>query len=108
MDPKERTLLPSMGNGKLLCRPLPLIIPFTDSFRCVFTTRYPLLIDAVMQSMGHGFVGTTQSTMSIIAARRVEAWQHGATRLFLFGRKGADDHEPQLKNARTIPNNRFY
>lgn len=46
--------------------------------------------------------------MSVIAQRRVEAWQHGATRVFLWGWKGADDHYPQVKNERVVPNNRYY
>jgi hypothetical protein len=70
--------------------------------------RYPTLIDAIIQSLGHGFVGTDQSTMSVIAQRRVEDWQHGATRVFLWGRKDADYHLPQLKNERVVPDNRYY
>ncbi|KIO34077.1 hypothetical protein M407DRAFT_64761, partial [Tulasnella calospora MUT 4182] len=41
---------------------------------------YPALIDAVVQSMGIGFVGTARSTMSLVAARRVEDWSGGVTR----------------------------
>ncbi|KAF8311624.1 hypothetical protein DL93DRAFT_2139392 [Clavulina sp. PMI_390] len=71
---------------------------------------YPVLIDILHQSMGHGFVGTDQSTMSVIAARRVEDWQGGVSRLFLFGHPHADDHLPQTKNVRERQpvNNRFY
>ncbi|KAJ6601344.1 hypothetical protein DFH09DRAFT_560743 [Mycena vulgaris] len=54
---------------------------------------YPVLIDAVIQSQGVGFVGTDRSTMSILAARRVEAWQDGAVRFVKWGRPGADDHD---------------
>lgn len=43
--------------------------------------RYPTLIDAVAQSMGAGFVGTLRSTMSLVAARRVEDWNGGPTRM---------------------------
>ncbi|TFY70546.1 hypothetical protein EVG20_g2459 [Dentipellis fragilis] len=53
---------------------------------------YPLLIDAVMQSSGIGFVGTDRSTMSVIAKRRVEDWQGGAVRMVKWGTPGADDH----------------
>jgi hypothetical protein len=42
---------------------------------------YPVLIDAVIQSMGAAFVGTERSTMSLLAARRVQDWYGGATRM---------------------------
>ncbi|KAF7302568.1 hypothetical protein HMN09_00891300 [Mycena chlorophos] len=45
---------------------------------------YPVLIDAVIQSRGHGFIGTEGSTMSILAARRVEDWQDGEASLLRF------------------------
>ncbi|KAJ7727827.1 hypothetical protein DFH07DRAFT_851526 [Mycena maculata] len=53
---------------------------------------YPVLIDAVIQSQGVGFVGTDRSTMSIIAGRRVESWQSGPTRLVKWGNPHSDDH----------------
>ncbi|QRV98201.1 O-FucT domain protein [Ceratobasidium sp. AG-Ba] len=53
---------------------------------------YPLILDAVIQSMGIGFVGTQQSTMSQIAWRRVEDWQNGLGVEVRWGRPGADDH----------------
>ncbi|KAJ7786473.1 hypothetical protein B0H16DRAFT_1670566 [Mycena metata] len=53
---------------------------------------YPPLIDATIQSQGAGFVGTALSTMSIIAARRVEAWQNGPVRMVKWGTPDADDH----------------
>ncbi|KAJ3916990.1 hypothetical protein F5877DRAFT_80388 [Lentinula edodes] len=53
---------------------------------------HPVLIDAVIQSGGIGFVGTWGSTMSIMAKRRVEAWQGGITRQVQWGYVGADDH----------------
>ncbi|KAK0194202.1 hypothetical protein F5146DRAFT_926365 [Armillaria mellea] len=53
---------------------------------------YPLLVDAVIQSGGVGFVGTDRSTMSILARRRVESWQSGVTRTLLWGSPHADDH----------------
>lgn len=55
-------------------------------------SRYPVIIDAVVQSKGMGFVGTDRSTFSIISRRRVEDWQRGATRTVMWGYKGADDH----------------
>jgi hypothetical protein len=39
--------------------------------------RYPVLIDAVVQSSGAGFVGTAGSTMSLVALRRTEEWTGG-------------------------------
>ncbi|KAJ7170028.1 hypothetical protein C8R46DRAFT_221157 [Mycena filopes] len=58
----------------------------------IYGEWYPVLIDATIQSQGAGFVGTDRSTMSIIAARRVEAWQKGPTRLVKWGRPDSDDH----------------
>lgn len=54
--------------------------------------RYPVLIDAVIQSSGVGFVGTDRSTMSMIARRRTQAWQNGVVRTVKWGKPGADDH----------------
>ncbi|KAH7886098.1 hypothetical protein F5I97DRAFT_2025845 [Phlebopus sp. FC_14] len=53
---------------------------------------YPVLIDAVLQSKGAGFVGTYGSTMTTLARRRVESWQDGPTRVTKWGYPGADDH----------------
>lgn len=53
---------------------------------------YPVIIDAVIQSKGMGFVGTALSTFSTLARRRVEDWQRGVTRTVKWGYKGADDH----------------
>ncbi|KAF7303293.1 hypothetical protein MKEN_01293400 [Mycena kentingensis (nom. inval.)] len=53
---------------------------------------YPVLIDAVIQSRGAGFVGTDRSTMSIIAARRVQDWHDGPIRQVKWGTPNADDH----------------
>ncbi|KII91730.1 hypothetical protein PLICRDRAFT_104708 [Plicaturopsis crispa FD-325 SS-3] len=53
---------------------------------------YPILIDAVIQSMAAGFVGTDGSTMSMIAQRRVYDWHEGVTRNVKWGWVGADDH----------------
>ncbi|PPR02698.1 hypothetical protein CVT26_009801 [Gymnopilus dilepis] len=53
---------------------------------------YPIFIDAVVQSTGLGFVGTDRSTMSMLARRRVQAWNEGAVRTLKWGRPGSDDH----------------
>ena len=53
---------------------------------------YPVLLDAVVQSMAVGFVGTEESTFSHIARRRVVDWNGGAARMVKWGRPGADAH----------------
>ncbi|KAJ7786565.1 hypothetical protein B0H16DRAFT_1755951 [Mycena metata] len=53
---------------------------------------YPILIDAVIQSKGAGFVGTDRSTMSMLSTRRVQSWQEGPVRTVKWGKLGADDH----------------
>lgn len=55
-------------------------------------SRYPVLIDAVIQSSGLGFVGTDRSTMSQLARRRVQSWRNGAVRTVKWGLPGSDDH----------------
>jgi len=59
----------------------------------LFGGWYPLLIDAVIQSNGMGFVGNDLSTMSTLARRRVDTWHGGATRIVMWGEPNADDHE---------------
>ena len=54
--------------------------------------RYPVILDAAIQSAGMGFVGTDRSTFSVLSRRRVLDWQDGAARMVMWGRKGADDH----------------
>lgn len=54
--------------------------------------RYPVLVDAVIQSNGAGFVGTDRSTFSEMGERRCRSWHDGATRMFQWGHIGADDH----------------
>jgi hypothetical protein len=54
--------------------------------------RYPVFIDAVIQSNGAGFVGTRGSTMTTLARRRVESWHDGPTRIVQWGSPNADDH----------------
>ncbi|KAJ3568045.1 hypothetical protein NP233_g5974 [Leucocoprinus birnbaumii] len=41
-----------------------------------YNAWYPVLIDAVIQSGGVGFLGTDRSTMSILARRRVQSWRN--------------------------------
>jgi len=63
----------------------------TDT-KALYGDWYPVLIDAVIQSQGVGFVGTDRSTMSIVAARRAESWQKAPHILVKWGTPGADDH----------------
>jgi hypothetical protein len=58
----------------------------------IYGAWYPVLIDAAIQSLGVGFVGTDRSTMSILARRRVQSWQNGAIRTLKWGRSDSDDH----------------
>jgi len=51
---------------------------------------FPPILDAVFQSMGIGFVGTDQSTMSLLARRRIEDWHGGVTRNVRWGTLNAD------------------
>ncbi|KAJ7693209.1 hypothetical protein B0H17DRAFT_933192 [Mycena rosella] len=53
---------------------------------------YPVLIDGAILSGAVGFVGTAESTLSIVGARRVEEWNGGAWRMVRWKTKGADDH----------------
>jgi len=53
---------------------------------------YPVLIDAVIQSSGIGFIGMEQSTMSLLAGRRVRDWQSGVYKSVKWGTPNADDH----------------
>ncbi|KAJ7492383.1 hypothetical protein FB451DRAFT_530310 [Mycena latifolia] len=50
-----------------------------------------VLIDAVIQSQGVGYVGTDRSTMSRLAGRRVQDWNGGPIRFVKWGRPGADN-----------------
>jgi hypothetical protein len=40
-----------------------------------------MLIEIAIQGFGTGFIGTPSSTMSLMAARRVEHWQGGVHRM---------------------------
>ena len=42
---------------------------------------YPTFIDAIIHSLGTGFVGTEGSTMSLVAGRRVEDWNGGVVKM---------------------------
>ncbi|KAJ6520711.1 hypothetical protein DFH09DRAFT_939625, partial [Mycena vulgaris] len=53
---------------------------------------YPVLVDAAIQSGALGLVGTDQSTVSILAGKRVREWQGGEVSMVRWGRVGADDH----------------
>ncbi|EJT99009.1 hypothetical protein DACRYDRAFT_101597 [Dacryopinax primogenitus] len=45
---------------------------------------YSPLLDAIFHSLAAGFVGTDQSTMSLLAARRVEEWNDGPVGFLLW------------------------
>ncbi|CCL99964.1 uncharacterized protein FIBRA_01989 [Fibroporia radiculosa] len=53
---------------------------------------YPVILDAVAQSRGIGFVGTDRSTFSILAKRRVQDWNGGVVRTVKWGRPDSDAH----------------
>ncbi|KAH9178775.1 hypothetical protein EDB89DRAFT_1928451 [Lactarius sanguifluus] len=53
---------------------------------------YPVLIDAVIQSSGIGMIGMEQSTMSLLAGRRVKDWHKGVYKSVKWGTPNADDH----------------
>ncbi|KAH9081712.1 hypothetical protein EDB83DRAFT_2539272 [Lactarius deliciosus] len=53
---------------------------------------YPVLIDAVIQSSGIGLIGMEQSTMSLLAGRRVKDWHKGVYKSVKWGTPNADDH----------------
>lgn len=54
--------------------------------------RYPLLIEAVIQSSGIGMIGMHGSTMSLLAGRRVQDWHSGVYIDMKWGTPNADDH----------------
>ncbi|KAH9931279.1 uncharacterized protein B0H18DRAFT_990914 [Fomitopsis serialis] len=53
---------------------------------------YPVILDAIIQSRGIGFVGTDRSTFSSLARRRVAEWNNGAVRTVKWGRPESDQH----------------
>ncbi|KAG6873449.1 hypothetical protein C0995_015538 [Termitomyces sp. Mi166 len=50
---------------------------------------YIPILDIVAQSMGIGFVGSVDSTVSIVSAHRVEDWNQGITRMVNWGGRDA-------------------
>ncbi|KAF8336633.1 uncharacterized protein EI90DRAFT_3046566 [Cantharellus anzutake] len=50
------------------------------------------IMDAAIQSLAIGFVGTELSTFSLLSTHRVEEWNGGVTRGVKWGQKGADEH----------------
>ena len=54
--------------------------------------RYPVILDAIIQSRGLGFVGTDRSTFSSLARRRVAEWNNGSVRTVKWGRPDSDQH----------------
>ncbi|TRM65026.1 hypothetical protein BD626DRAFT_490664 [Schizophyllum amplum] len=53
---------------------------------------WAIVIDACIQAMASGFVGTAHSTVSLISERRVQEWNSGVARMVQWGKLGADDH----------------
>ena len=51
-----------------------------------FNDWYPPVIDIVTQSFAVGFVGTDDSTFSLLGQRRVESWNDGVTRAVDLGK----------------------
>ncbi|KAG9047251.1 hypothetical protein FS837_002724 [Tulasnella sp. UAMH 9824] len=60
---------------------------------------FPPVMDAVIQSKGAGFVGTSDSTMSVIAAKRVLDWQGGPSRMGAFSDVGPSTSLPDNVEA---------
>jgi hypothetical protein len=57
----------------------------------IMATRwYSMVLDSVFQSKAVGFVGTKQSSFSLLARLRVETWNGGVARTVQWGWKGAD------------------
>lgn len=51
---------------------------------------YPIIVDIVAQSMAAGFIGTSDSTFSLVSARRVEDWNNGPTAMLAHADRGTD------------------
>ncbi|KAF8321316.1 hypothetical protein DL93DRAFT_2093945 [Clavulina sp. PMI_390] len=58
----------------------------------VYGKYFPMVIDQAIHAMAVGFVGTDSSTISDMAARRVETWNHGISSSVKWGYEGADAH----------------
>ncbi|KAG8925141.1 hypothetical protein FRC01_010624 [Tulasnella sp. 417] len=63
---------------------------------------YPSLLDTVIHSRAAGFVGTEKSTMSLVAARRVNDWHGGATRQTWPGQRFALENIKYVVAACTV------
>ncbi|KAG9043786.1 hypothetical protein FS837_009131, partial [Tulasnella sp. UAMH 9824] len=61
--------------------------PYEDQIANDHGRRWPAIVDSIIQSRGAAFVGTSQSTMSIVAAKRVMDWNKGPVRLVEWGRR---------------------
>ncbi|KIO28204.1 hypothetical protein M407DRAFT_72125 [Tulasnella calospora MUT 4182] len=55
--------------------------PYYEEIVRDYGRRWPGMVDSIILSRGAAFIGTSQSTMSIIAARRVKDWNKGPVRL---------------------------
>ncbi|KAF7290994.1 hypothetical protein HMN09_01278300 [Mycena chlorophos] len=60
---------------------------------------YPFLIDGAIQAMSHGIVGTDRSTVSGIAARRIQSWQDGLAYYVKWGSPHADEEGDVIRHA---------
>ena len=70
----------------VLCSPIWSLVLIYDM------RRYPVFIDAVIQSSGIGLIGMHGSTMSLLAGRRVQDWYKGVYKDVRWGTPNADDH----------------
>lgn len=61
---------------------------------------YEVILDAYFQSAGVGVVGTVQSTMSLLAERRVEDWSGGVAREVNWGGRDDVDEPPKWEVSR--------
>jgi len=50
-----------------------------------YSEWYPIILDSVALSLGKGFVGTVRSTLSLLAAKRVQDWEDGFVREVSWG-----------------------
>ncbi|KAF8196887.1 hypothetical protein K438DRAFT_1673147 [Mycena galopus ATCC 62051] len=63
---------------------------------------HPIFIDAIIHSSAVGFVGTQVSTVSLLSARRVRSWNHGVTKMVVWGKPGADDHRRKAPRNQSL------
>ena len=73
-----------------------LRVPLTPCVSILWLTclwyRYPVILDAYIQSASLGFVGTARSTFSTLARLRVKDWHNGIVKMVKWGRPGADNN----------------